>query len=51
MGLIGMLLIIMAVGQIGFTCAGVAIGVAGVALTGLGFRFGFCPACTVSCVI
>lgn len=48
MGMIGILLLITAASQPGLTGVGVAAGFAGVALFGLGFRLGFCPACTIA---
>ncbi len=39
--MIGSLLVVTAVSQLGFTSAGVAVDVLGVAASGLGFRFGY----------
>jgi hypothetical protein len=50
MGMIGIFLIITAVSY-GATPAGFALGTTGAVLTALGLRFGFCPACTVACLL
>ena len=51
MGMIGILLFFTAIEHFGLTPGGFALGATGIVLTGLGFRFGFCPACTVACLV
>lgn len=46
MGIIGVWIIVYAI-SLGATTAGIALGVFGLILTSLGFRFGFCPSCTI----
>jgi hypothetical protein len=50
MGSIGILLILEAF-DLGSTTAGWALGTAGVVTFALGFRYGFCPTCTLACLI
>jgi len=50
-GMLGILLLITAIEHFGLTLGGFALGAVGIVLTGLGFRFGFCPACTVACLV
>lgn len=50
MGMIGIMLLLAAISH-GLTIGGFALGGAGLILTGLGYRFGFCPSCTIACFL
>ena len=45
--MIGIMFLLTAISQ-GTSSAGLALGAAGVVMTAFGFRFGFCPICTIA---
>lgn len=50
MGMIGIMLLLAAISH-GMTIGGFVLGGVGIVLTGLGFRFGFCPSCTIASLL